>query len=117
VTNFQLFSGTITANGDTKDGTAVGNRPIPTIFRKSGIFFIKATGVTGTDPTLDVDIITYDPITEAWYVIGSFTQIVADGQEAIYIPEVGEKIAIQYVKGGTSTPTFPIKVGAILRDN
>ena len=113
VTNFQLFSGTITADGHTK---AVATA-IKTVFRKSGIFFIKATGVSGTDPTLDLDIITYDPITEAWYVIGSFKQIVADGQQGMYIPEVGEKVAIQYVKGGTSTPTFPIKVSAILRDN
>jgi len=113
VTSFELFDDTVTADGNTKaEGTL-----IQTIYRKSGIFFIKATSVSGTNPTLDVDIITYDPITEDWYVIGSFTQITADGQEAIYIPEVGEKIAIQYAKTGTDTPTFPIKVGAILRDN
>lgn len=113
VTSFKLFSGTVTADGDTKANATL----IKTVFRKSGIFFIKATGVSGTDPTLDVDIITYDRITEDWYVIGSFTQITADGKQAMYIPEVGEKVAIQYAKGGTSTPTFPIKVGAILRDN
>jgi len=113
VTNFQLFSGTKIADGNTKANATL----IRTVFRKSGIFFIKVSAVSGTsNPTLDVDIITYDKITDDWYVIGSFTQITATGKEAIYIPEVGEKVAIQYVIADTN-PSFTFKVSAILRTN
>lgn len=110
-TNLQLFSGVATASGDTK------LTPIKTGHRKSGLFFIKVSASGGTgSPTLDVDIITYDEKTEAWYVIGTFTQLTTTGSEAIYIPEVGKKIAIQYAIADTN-PTFTFKVGAILRIN
>lgn len=110
-TNLQLFSGTATSSSNTK------STPIKTGHRKGGLFFIKVSASGGTgSPTLDVDIITYDKITESWYVIGSFTQLTTTGSEAIYIPEVGKEIAIQYALADTN-PTFTFKVGAILRIN
>ena len=110
VTNFELFDGTVTADGNTK---AVATA-IKTVFRKSGIFFIKAASVSGTDPTLDVDIITYDKITNDWYVIGSFKQFTATGKLRMYIPATDEELAIQYAITGTDTPTFTWKVSTIL---
>jgi len=108
--NLKLFDGTITEDGETK---SVG---IKVQDFRGGWFFIKVSAPSGTDPTLEVDIITYDKTTEAWYVIGYFDQFVAAGEQALYIPDVGEEIAIQYRITGTDTPSFPAKVGAILRD-
>ena len=105
-----LFSGTKIASGDTK------LTPMKVGHRKGGLFFIKVSDVSGTsDPTLDVDIISYDEITDDWYVIGSFTQVTATGKEAIYIPDVGKKIATQYAIADTN-PSFTWKVSMILKD-
>ena len=108
--NLLLFSGTKTASGNTK------LTPLETGHRKGGLFFIKVSAVDGTsDPTLDVDIISYDDETDDWYVIGSFTQVTATGKEAIYIPDVGKKIATQYAIADTN-PSFTWKVSTILKD-
>lgn len=110
-TNLQLYSGTAISSSNTKA------TPVQTGHRKSGLFFIKVSASGGTgSPTLDVDIITYDVKTDDWYVIGTFTQLTTTGSEAIYIPEVGKKIAIQYAIADTN-PTFTFKVSAILRIN
>ncbi|MCK4784543.1 MAG: hypothetical protein KAV87_12395 [Desulfobacteraceae bacterium] len=105
-----LFSGTKSASGNTKLA------PLETGHRKDGSAFIKVSAVSGTDPTLDVDIISYDEETDDWYVIGSFTQFTTTGKERIYIPATDEKLAIQYEITGTNTPTFTWKVSTILKD-
>lgn len=105
----KLFEGTKTENGDTK------SESIKIGYVKGGRFFIKVSAASGTDPTLDVDIINYDEITEDWYVLGSFDQFVSTGKQELYIPDVGNEIAIQYAIADT-TPSFTFKVGAILKD-
>ena len=104
-----LFSGTKTASGDTK------LTPLKAGHRKDGSAFIKVTAVGGTsDPTLDVDIISYDEETDDWYVVGSFTQFTATGKQRIYIPATDEKLAIQYAIAD-SNPSFTFKVSVILK--
>jgi len=104
-----LFSGTKTASGDTKLTT-----PLEAGHRKDGAAFLKVTAVGGTsDPTLDVDIISYDEKTDDWYVIGSFKQMTATGKQRMYLPATDELLAIQYEITGT-TPSFPVKVSTIL---
>jgi len=105
-----LFSGTKTASGNTKlTAQEAGHL-------KDGSGFMKITAVSGTDPTLDVDIISYDEETDDWYVVGSFKQFTATGKQRLYIPATDEQLAIQYVITGTDTPTFTWKVSTILKD-
>lgn len=105
-----LFSGTKVESGNSK------LTPLEAGHRKDGSAFIKVTAVSGTgSPTLDVDIISYDEETDDWYVIGTFTQLTAEGKERIYLPATDEKLAIQYVIADTS-PSFTFKVSVILKD-
>ena len=104
-----LFSGTV---DDSGDNTAT---PMKTGHRKDGSGFIKVTAASGSDPTLDVDIISYDKETDDWYVVGSFKQFTTTGKQRLYIPATDEKLAIQYVTTGTNE-SFTFKVSTILKD-
>ena len=105
-----LFSGTKTASGNTK------TTPLKTGHRKDGSGFIKVSAVSGTDPTLNADIISYDEETDDWYVVASFDEFTTTGKQRLYIPATDEKLAIQYEITGTNTPTFTWKVSTILKD-
>ncbi|MCK4793581.1 MAG: hypothetical protein KAV87_58170 [Desulfobacteraceae bacterium] len=108
--NLLLFSGTKSSSGNTKTtGLKTGHR-------KDGSGFIKISAVSGTDPTLNVDIISYDEGTDDWYVVGSFDEFTATGKQRIYIPATDKELAIQYEITGTNTPTFTWKVSTILKD-
>ena len=101
----QIFNGAIVATGDSKANKIA----IP--YYKQGSFFIKCTAWNGT--TLDVDLISYDPITDDWYVRTSFTQITGTGKERKDFVTLDSEIAAQWTFVGTSA-TFII--GSCLKD-
>jgi hypothetical protein len=105
----QLFSGTKTESGDTK--TAF----IDVQGFKGGLFFLKCTAKSGTTPTLDVKVITYDKKTADWYDLVTFTQLTEVGKEMKSSSDVGQRIAIVYTIGG-GTPSFTFIVSAILKN-
>ena len=106
--SIKLFSGTKTASSDTK--TAF----IDVQGFKGGLFFIKCSAVSGTTPTLDAKIITYDKKTADWYELVAFTQLTTTGKEMKSSTDAGQRIAIEYTIGGT-TPSFTFIVSAILK--
>ncbi|MBA7544565.1 hypothetical protein ES705_36926 [subsurface metagenome] len=108
--NLKLFEGTENEDGDTK------LKSIRVGLNKDGLFFIKVSAVSGTDPTLNVDIISYDEITEDWYVIGSFDEFTTTGKQALYIPGIGKEIGIQYAITGSAGQSFTWKASTILKD-
>lgn len=105
-----LASGARSADGNSQSD---GKNAIPF---KVGLFFLKVTAKSGTTPTLDVDIISYDPYTEDWFVIGSFTQVGDEtGKWFLKIDGgLGQEIATAWdVEGGT--PNYTFSVSGILK--
>ncbi len=72
-------------------------------------FFISCTAVSGTNPTLDVDIVA--EINGVDVILDSLTQLTAAGQETVAIAACPRLVKIDYTIGGTDTPTFTFSVG------
>lgn len=108
--NETLFSGTVTANGNSRSS------PVITKWAKEGIFFIDITAVSGTSPTLDITLKIYNELDEKWHLLATFSQKTAVGTDIGYVQYgLGEKVAIDYAVGGT-TPSFTFKVTTNLKD-
>ena len=106
----RLFSGTIGANGDT---TAT---PIITKYDKEAIIFLDITAATGTNPTLDLTIKVYDPLSSKWFILATFSQKTGAGTDVGYVAHgIDEKMALFYVIGGTDIPTFTFSVNVHLK--
>jgi len=86
--------------------------PIDVSGFKDGIFFLEVTASVA--PTsLDVDINTYDPLTDDWYKIGNFAQMTGNGKAApVSLTSLGQKIAISWTLVGTS---FTFSVSGIVK--
>ncbi len=69
--------------------------------------FLDVTVVTGTSPTLDIDI--EGLINNIWYVIGSFTQAAAVVRETIILTSLPKTARAACVIGGAS-PDFTFEV-------
>ena len=84
---------------------------------QEGVFFLEVTAKSGTAPTLDVDIETYDPETDDWYKLEAFTQMTDIGKaDPVKLANcLGQKIAISWVIGGTETPTLTFSVSGIVK--
>jgi len=108
--NLELFSDTKTSSGNSHTKYIDGIE----LFQE-GNFFLDVTAASGTTPTLDVVIETYDPKTNKWYTIITFTQATAVTNEMKEkTANLGKRIAIKYTIGGTS-PSFTFKVSAMLK--
>lgn len=84
---------------------------------REGNFKINCTAATGTNPTLDVSIDTWDETTNTWSSITTFTQLIATGSELKTVAtNLGQSIAVSWVIGGTNTPTFTFSVSCDLKD-
>jgi hypothetical protein len=90
---------------------------------RSAILVLTCSAHDGTAPTLDVDIEGYDPASESWYAIVSFTQsTTVTSQESKYIGDGGygggmlpAQIRWKATVGGSATPTKTFSIGAICR--
>jgi hypothetical protein len=106
----QLYSGTATASGDTY------TTPILVKYAKEASIFFKVTAASGSSPTLDVVVMEYDPRSDDWYILATFSQKTGTGTDVGYVEYgLGEKMAINYVIGGT-TPSFTFQVNATLKE-
>ena len=104
-----LPSAARTSSGDTKSA------PKEVAEYREAVFFLKVTSVSGTDPTLDVKIVTYDPASGDWFDLVSFTQATGTTKEMKAVSSgLGHKIAVEYTIGGT-TPSFTFSVGCVLK--
>lgn len=105
----RIFSGTAGATGNTQ------STPIPCKTEQEGTFYLKITAVTGSNPTLDVVIQTYNPMTNTWHTLATFDQKIATGQDEGFVEYgLGEKLACLYTIGG-STPSFTFTVDVTLK--
>ena len=105
-----LYEGTITEDGNTKTSNPVYVMPF-----KEGTFFINCTAKSGTNPTLDLLVITKQPGQDQWNTLATFTQLTDVGSEMKAVAaNLGDTIALIWTKGGT-TPSFTVKVTAILK--
>lgn len=69
---------------------------------KEGTFFIRHSGLTGTTKTLVVKVVSKDPAGAYWHDIaafGSLTSPTAEGDKQDVAANMGENIAITWVKG------------------
>lgn len=71
-------------------------------------FYLSVSAVTGTDPTLDVDITA--TVGGVDYVLGSFTQATGETTESIEVSSCPVEVKAEWVIGGTATPTFTFQV-------
>jgi len=105
----RLYSGTAGATGNTQ------STPIPCKTEQEGVFYLKITAATGSSPTLDLVIQTYNPMTETWHTLATFDQKTTTGQDEGFVQYgLGEKIACIYTIGGT-TPSFTFTVDVTLK--
>lgn len=104
-----IFSGTAIASGNTHD------TPVITRYVKEASIFLKVTTVAGVNPTLDLTIEIYNPVTDAWHTLATFDQKTEAGQDEGFVEYgLGEKMACSYVIGGT-TPSFTFTVDATFK--
>lgn len=105
-----LFSGTITASGDT---TAT---PVISKYDKEAIIYLDITSVSGTSPTLDLTFKVYDGVSQKWFPLASFNQKTGIGQDVGYIEYgINDKIAVFYTIGGTDNPSFTCTISVHLK--
>lgn len=83
---------------------------------REGVFFLYCSASSGTLPTLDVTVETYDELSALWYPVASFTQLITTGSEAIRVGfGLGKQLSVKWTIGGT-TPSFTFQVNGILKD-
>lgn len=83
---------------------------------KECLVFLNITAVSGTTPTLDVSVESFDEVGAAYAPIGSFTQKTATGIDTLKLTgTLGRLIRIKWTIGGT-TPSFTFSVSGAFKD-
>jgi len=105
-----LASAARSSSGDTK------STPIEVgIFQEANLV-LDITAASGTNPTLDVSIVTYDKASGKWVTLYSFAQKTEAGTTPYNITaNLGYKIAVVWTIGGTETPSFTFSLGAVIK--
>lgn len=106
ITLFPSMTGTGTASG-TGTSLEVGTYD-------KGVFFLDISAGTGTTPTLDVTVQTYNVLGNDWVTLGTFTQGTGVSTERITAEYLGERLRGYYAVGGT-TASFTFSVGGIVK--
>ena len=106
ITLFPSTTGTGTASG-TGTSFEVGTYD-------KGVFFLDITAGTGTTPTLNARVETYNVLGNDWVTLGTFTQGTATGTEKINVEYLGERIRGYYAVGGT-TASFTFSVEGLVK--
>lgn len=101
-------STTVTTNGQSADLTVGGYRELT--------LFVNVTNVTGTSPTLNIVLLSKDPVSGVYAPIDtSMPQITAPGMYTLSKSGgLGSIIAVGWTVGGTS-PSFEFSVGGVLK--
>jgi len=104
-------SGQVSASGNTEtDYVDVRSA------NQYGIFYLSVTAKEGTNPTLDVSVVTWDETSNSWFTLTSFTQATTSTTEMKTSAYIGQRLAIVYTIGGTNTPKFTFSVSADLKE-
>ena len=103
----KLYSGTVTASGDSK----TAYKWIPPFISRAN-FFVKAVENSGT-ATFDVKVVTMHPRvpghTTTWYDLQAFTQLSASGNEKKSLANgLGDKLAVVWTVTGDGNWTFDV---------
>jgi hypothetical protein len=111
--NIVIFPSTQVDGGDSLTGDSKDDSKLVMQFKEI-TFFINCTQFHASLTSLDVDIITRDPVSGEWHVLTSFTQLTDVGSEMKAVAaNVGDEIAMQYELVGAYTATF--SVGAVAK--
>jgi len=107
VRNLQLDSRAAIAESTVNgDSTAVP--------QAHAVAYLDVTALTGTAPTVDTDIEGHDATSDKWFVIASFTQLVAVGKQRLITgidPLPDSPIRATTVVGGTGVAaTFTVSI-------
>lgn len=96
----------LTANGNTT-GVDVSSYA-------EAVLFVDVTASSGTTPTLNLYVDTWDFNSQAWYALSAvtITQITAATTVEVGLTEFGEQIRLRWVVGGT-TPSFTVEASVV----
>ena len=109
----ELYSGTLSAGTTTTQST-----PVITKYDKEADVFLNISAVTGTSPTLDITVQTYNSKRDTWHTLATFSTKTGTGNDVGYVAEnIGEQMAISAVVGGTNTPTFTCTLDVGLKNH
>ena len=98
----RVYGGTATTDGDTHA------TPVKTKFVSEAVFFLDVTAISGT---LDLEIQTYNSLTEKWHKLATFDQKNGIGQDEGFIEYgLGEKISLEYVVSNSATFTLDVSL-------
>lgn len=78
------------------------------------LLFVDITAVSGTTPTLDLTVQTYDFLSQQWFSVPGVTisQQTASGQVPVALTNFGETVRLNWVVGGT-TPSFTFSASVV----
>jgi len=79
------------------------------------VFFLNVSAVSGTNPTLDVEIQTLDPASGEYFTLVTFTQATGVTKEMKKVTDgLGRRLRVVWTIGGTN-PSFTFSVGAVFK--
>jgi hypothetical protein len=100
----RLYSGTATTDGHTHA------TPVKTRYAKEATFMLNVTAIAGT---LDIEIQTYNSLTEEWHKLAVFTQKSTIGTDEGFVDYgLGDYVSIEYEVNGTAT----FSVDAVIKE-
>ena len=98
----KVYGGTASVDGNTHA------TPVKTKFSSEAVLFLDVTALSGT---LDLEIQTYDSLTDNWHKLATFDQINGTGQDEGFIEYgLGEKIALKYEVSASATFTLDVSL-------
>jgi hypothetical protein len=86
---------------------------------KSCCLYLDVTAVSGTNPTLDIDIEAKDPVSGKVFALKSFAQATGVTTEAVWLGLPADTVfPTPYMRanvtiGGTDTPTFTFSLSGV----
>jgi len=100
---------TVTATGNSRSYPELG------AFAKA-IFLLDVSAASGTNPTLDVKVQGWNPMSEKWHDVVIFGQQTA-ATGSVILPQLAtldfQTYRALWTVGGTNTPTFTFTLAAI----
>ena len=81
------------------------------------VFYLDATAVSGTTPTLDVTIHAIDAVSGGLFTLDTFAQMTAAAFERRVVTSIPDRlIRARMIIGGTATPTVTFTLVMVTKD-
>lgn len=108
----------VLAASAARTATGTGTVEIVVSDQKAAAFYIDVTAASGTSPTLDVVVETFDPAAVSnWQTLATFAQKTAAAKERVAVTaNLGSRVRVKWTIGGT-TPSFTFSVGMCAEDS